>query len=135
VSEGADLAHEVLIRVAEFIRKLPAEALADLVSGEARLDIVPKGGRRGVPTKAATAALPRPAADIAATAREIGDRVAVRRYLETDLKLTVAKLQQFADGLGVTVRKRKPEMLDDLVEWLVGRESDAAAISRAGGGR
>lgn len=135
MTEPADLAHEVLIRVAEFIRKLPAEQLADLATGEARLDVVPKGGRRAPSAKAAAAELPRSAEEIAATMTEIGDRAAVRRYLEVDLKLTVPKLKQLAAELGITVREPKARILDGIVEWAVGRRLDSDAISRAGGAR
>jgi hypothetical protein len=134
VTDPADLAHEVLIRVAEFIRKLPAAQLAELASGEARLDVVPKGGRR-TPARAPAAALPRPATEIAATLSDIGDRAAARRYLETDLKLTVPRLKQLAADLGITVRGTKAQVLDGIVEWAVGRRLDSEAISRAGGAR
>lgn len=134
MTEPADLAHEVLIRVAEFIRKLPAEQLAELASGEAKLEVVPKTGRRAVAARR-PAGLPRPAADIAATMREIGDRAAARRYLEVDLKLTIDKLKEMGSELGITVRPPKSKILDDIVEWTVGRRLDSDAISRAGAGR
>jgi hypothetical protein len=135
VTQPSDLAHGVLIRVAEFVRKLPPEQLADLVSGEVKLELVPKGGRRVAPAKATTAALPRPAPDIAATMVGIGDRAAARRYLETDLKLTVPKLKQLASELGITLTGSvKAKMLDGIVEWAVGRRLDSTAISRAAGG-
>jgi hypothetical protein len=66
---------------------------------------------------------------------EIGDRAAVRRYLEVDLKLTVPKLKQLASELGITVSGAKPKILDGIVEWAVGRRLDSEAISRVGGGR
>jgi hypothetical protein len=137
VTDPADLAHEVLIRVAEFIRKLPAEQLADLASGAARLDVVPKGGRVA-PAKTARPAgkpLPRPAPEITATLTGIGDRSAARRYLDIDLKLTIAQLKQLADANGITVTGTRPKILDGIVEWAVGRRLDSEAISRAGGGR
>jgi hypothetical protein len=134
VSDPADLAHEVLVRVAEFIRKLPAAQLEALARGEARLDVVAKGVRRTTAT-GRPAGLPRPAGEIAATMREIGDRAAARRYLEVDLKLTVDKLKELASELGVTVGRTKPKILDDIVEWAVGRRLDSDAISRAGAGR
>jgi hypothetical protein len=137
VTEPADLAHDVLIRVAEFIRRLPADQLADLASGEAKLEVVPKGGRRtpaAKATRATGAALPRPASEIAATMTAIGDRAAVRQYL-VDLKLVVAQFKQLASELGATVRTKKDDIIDDLVEWAVGRSGDADAISRVGGGR
>jgi hypothetical protein len=140
VTDPADLAHEVLIRVAEFIRKLPPDQLADLASGDARLDVVPRGDRRPAPSRPAAARpgtleLPRPAADIARTMSEIGDRAAARRYLEVDLKLTVDKLKLLASELDITVRGTKSKLLDGVVEWAVGRRLDSEAISRAGAGR
>jgi hypothetical protein len=135
VTDPADLAHEVLIRVAEFIRKLPADQLADLASGEAKLDVVPKGGRRAAPSKAVAAAvLPRPAQEIAATIKDIGSRAEARQYL-VDLKLTVPMLKQLAAELGITVSGVKAKLIDGIVEWAVGRRLDSDAISRAGAGR
>jgi hypothetical protein len=146
VTDPADLAHEVLIRVAEFIRKLPADQLADLASGEARLDVVPKGGRRPAaarsvgpaapgPAGSGPAGLPRPARDIAATMSEMGDRLAARRYLDVDLRLTVPKLKLLASELGIAVTGTKPKLIDGIVEWAVGRRLDSEAITRAGGAR
>jgi hypothetical protein len=132
VTDPADLAHEVLIRVAEFIRKLPADQLADLASGAARLDVVPKGGR--APARTAQA-LPRPSEEIVSTLTGIGDRAAARRYLEIDLKLTIPKLKQLAADNNITVTGTKAKILDGIVEWAVGRRLDSEAISRAGGGR
>jgi hypothetical protein len=134
VTEPADLAHDVLIRVAEFIRKLPADQLADLASGEAKLEVVPKGGRRPTTTRATGAALPQSATDIAATLAQIGNRAAANQYL-VDLKLTVPQLKRLATELGITVSGTKARILDGIVEWAVGRALDADAISRVGGGR
>jgi hypothetical protein len=134
VTDPAVLAHEVLTRVAEFIRKLPPEQLGDLASGEARLEVVPKGGRRAAPSRAAAADLPRPAREIATTMAEIGGRSAARQYL-VDLKLTVPKLKQLAAELDITVAGTKDKILDGIVEWALGRRLDSEAISRAGAGR
>ena len=134
MTEQADLAHDVLIRVAEFIRKLPAEQLAELASGEAKLEVVPKGGRRPAATRTAGAALPRPATEIAATLAQIGNRAAASQYL-VDLKLTVPQLKQLAAELGITVSGLKPKVIEGIVEWAVGRALDAGVISRVGGGR
>jgi hypothetical protein len=79
--------------------------------------------------------LPRPAQEIATTLAGIGDRTAARRYLDVDLKLTVAQLKQLAAELGITVSGLKPKLLDGIVEWAVGRRLDSEAISRAGAGR
>jgi hypothetical protein len=118
------------MRVSDFVRKLPADQFADLISGEAKLELVPKGGRR---TSTTGPGLPRPAAEISATMLAIGDRAAVRRYLEVDLKLTVPKLKQLAAELGITVSGTKPKLLDGFVEW-ASRQRDSDAISRVGGG-
>jgi hypothetical protein len=134
VTEPADLAHDVLIRVAEFIRKLPADQLADLASGDAKLEVVPKGGRRAPAARVTGGTLPRPAAEIAATMAEIGNRAAAHQYL-VDLKLTVAQLKQLASALGITVSGVKAKVMDGIVEWAVGRQVDADVISRVGGAR
>jgi hypothetical protein len=126
VSEPADLAPNVLLRVAEFLRRLPADQVADLANGVAQLEVVPKGGRRST----TSSPLPRPAAEIAATMQGMADRRAARQYL-LDLKLTVPVLKALAKELGVTVRSRKADAIDDLVEWAVGRRLDSEAIERA----
>jgi hypothetical protein len=136
VTEPAELTHDVLLRVAEFIRKLPADQIAELGRGDARLEVVPKGARivaaSGAGAAKDKAALPRPANEIEATMSGIGDRVAARRYLEVDLKLTLAQLKALAGALNITVRGTKPRALDDLVEWAVGRRLDSEVIGRAG---
>jgi len=126
VTEPAELTHGVLLKVAEFLRKLPTEQLEELARGNAKLELV---GRKA-PAQRAKPLLPRPAEEIRATLEGIGDRVAARRYLETDLKLTVAGLQALGGAFGFTVRSRKPQALDDVVEWTVGRSQDADVIAR-----
>jgi hypothetical protein len=135
VTQPADLAHDVLLRVAEFLRKLPAPDLADLASGEAKLEVVPKGGRRAPARTAKAAALPRPAREIADTMRQIGDRAAVRQFL-ADEKLTVASLRTLAAELGITVGGSKAkidEIRGDIAEWAVGRRQDNDIMGRVGG--
>lgn len=134
MTQPADLAHDVLLRVAEFLRRLPESELADLASGEAKLEVVPKGGRRAPTRTAKAAALPRPAQEIADTMRQIGDRAAARQYL-VDLKPTVATLKQLAAELGITVRGTKDPMIDGIVEWAVGRRLDSDVMDRVGGNR
>ena len=130
MTEPGELTHGVLLKVADFLRKLPADQLEDLARGEAKLELVPRGAR--VPARKAPAkpALPRPAEEIRATLEGIGDRVAARRYLETDLRLTVAGLQALGAAFEFTVRSRKPQALDDVVEWTVGRSQDSDVIAR-----
>jgi hypothetical protein len=58
MTESAELTHEVLLRVAEFLRKLPTEQLQDLASGSASLEVVtrqPIEPRRRLPVRTATA--------------------------------------------------------------------------------
>ena len=125
MSEPADLAPAILVRVAEFLRRLPADQLAGLANGEAKLELVPKGGRRAPAT-----ALPRPADEIVATMRGTGDRRAARQYL-VDLKLTVPKLKMLAKELGMPPRAKRDDLLDDLVQHAVGQRLDSEAIERA----
>jgi hypothetical protein len=134
VTEPAELTHDVLLRVAEFLRKLPADQLADLARGDARLEVVPKGGRTRMTTTTG-GALPRPAEEINSTMRGMGDRLAARRYLATDLKLTVPLLKALAKEFDLPATGTKDKLLDTIVEWAVGRRQDSDAIARAVTGR
>jgi hypothetical protein len=129
VTEPAELTYHVLQRVALFVKSLPADQLEDLASGAAKLELVPRGGR-AAPVKRAGAPLPRPADEILSTVRGTGDRRAARRYLEVDLKLTAAHLRELAKTYGVTVpaKATKPQVLNDLVEWAVGRAQDSSVF-------
>jgi len=129
VTEPAELTHGVLLKIAEFVRKLPKDQLEDLASGAAKLELVPRGGR-AAPVSKARPVLPRPAEEIRATLEGIGDRVAARRYLTTDLKVTVPMLKALGAEFGITVRTKKDQALDDVVEWAVGRSQDADTIAR-----
>ncbi len=40
MTDSAELTHEVLLRVAEFLRKLPTDQLEELASGSASLEVV-----------------------------------------------------------------------------------------------
>lgn len=130
MTEPAELTHGVLLKIADFVRKLPRDQLEDLVSGAAKLELVPKGGRIGRSAARSTPALPRPADEIKATLVDIGDRVAARRYLVTDLKITVPMLRALGSEFGITVRTKKDQAHDDVVEWAVGRSQDSDAIAR-----
>lgn len=128
MTDSADLAHEVLLRVAAFVKALPADQLTDLASGAAKLELVPKGGRP-VAKAASAKALPRPAEEIEKTLKQLGNRAAARRYLEVDLKLTVQQLKDLAKAFGITATGLKPKLLDALVEWSIGRRADSDAIA------
>jgi hypothetical protein len=130
VSDRAELAHGVLVRVAEFLRRLPVDQLAALADGSAKLGVVPKGGHRP-PRPAAARPLPLPAEQVQAELTRIGERGAGRRWLE-DQRLTVAQLRELARQLDISVPSKatKAVLLDQLVQWTIGRRLDSAAISR-----
>lgn len=129
MSDPADLTHGVLLRVAEFLRRLPADQLAELADGTARLQVVPKARQR--PAGRAAAPPPVTAQEVRAALAQIGDRTAARRWLE-DQGLLAAQLRTLAKELDIAVPSRatKPVLLDQIVQWTIGRRLDSAAISR-----
>lgn len=126
--DTADLTHGVLLRVAEFLKALPADQLTALAEGTAKLEVVPKGGRR--PARAGTSS-PLPAEQVRTEMAKIGDRAAARRWLE-DQRLTVPQLRALAKALGIAVNSKatKSVVLDEIVQWTIGRRLDSDAISR-----
>jgi hypothetical protein len=133
VTSPADLTHAVLLRVAEFIRKLPADQLAALADGTARLEIAGRARRStpGIPVR-----VPVEADRIRADLSTMTDRAAALRYLD-DLKLTVPQLRALAGELGISVpgKATKAATQHEIVQWTVGRRLDSAAISRPGPAR
>ena len=136
MSDPADLTHGVLLRVAEFLRGLPADQLAALADGTAKLEVVPKGGRRatgsaGAARSSRAAAPPPPAEQVRAVMNRFDDRAAARRWLE-DQRLTVPQLRVLARDLGIAVPSKatKPVLLSEIVQWTIGRRLDADSISR-----
>jgi hypothetical protein len=126
----------VLLRVADFLRKLPSEQLEDLASGSASLEVVAKQPiepRRRLPVRAATAPvpLPRPIELIGGDLASLQERAAAAAYLD-DLKLSVAQLRSLALGLGIAVSSKatKAQARDTIVQWTVGRRADASILSR-----
>lgn len=131
MTDPADLAHDVLLKVAAFVKSLPADQLADLASGEARLTLVPRGGRAAAPASTRTRPLSRPVAEIETMLAEIGTRAAAVQYLN-DERLTVAQLRELAKVLGVSLPSKgtKDSITTKVVDSVVGRRLDAAAIDR-----
>ena len=132
MTDPADLAHEVLLRVAAFVKTLPADQLADLASGAAKLELVPKGGRPARPAAApkAAPALSRPVSEIEAMLAELGTRQAAIQYLN-DLRLTVAQLRELAKVLNVAApaKATKAAVTAAIVDATTGRRLDSAALS------
>lgn len=135
MTDPADLAHDVLLKVAAFVKSLPADQLADLASGEARLTLVPRGGARAAGARVSRAPavrpLSRPVAEIETMLSEIGTRAAAVQYLN-DERLTVAQLRELAKVLGVALpgKGTKEAITVKIVDSVVGRRLDASAIDR-----
>ena len=103
MADVAALSASVLLRVAEFLKTLPADQLEDLAAGAAKLEVVPKGGRQ--PSRKA------PAPSTVDTAE-------VRRMLSGFT--SVADAARYLDGLGLRLPERKA-LAADLGVTLVGR--------------
>ncbi|SCE94642.1 hypothetical protein [Micromonospora saelicesensis] len=142
MTSPADLSHAVLVRVAEFLRTLPADQLAALTDGSARLQLAATGATSDRPARPSAApksrgtakAAPAPTVEpekVRADLAAIDDRAAAGRYLD-DLRLTVPQLKALAKNLGIAVPSRatKADVRRDIVQWTVGRRLDSSAISR-----
>ena len=129
-----DLTHTLLVHVADFLKKLPTDQVHDLLHGEARLAVIPKGARVGTGATSRTSRSAAPAADFAQVAADlsrINDRAAGTQYLK-DLKLTVAQLKQLCKELDIAVSSsaRKDDYVTTIVGLLVGRRADSDAMQR-----
>jgi hypothetical protein len=105
VAESPDRTHDILLRVAEFLKKLPEEQYEALASGEARLEVIPKGARvtGGAAKKpSAPVSLPVAVETVAKDLAAIGDRDAATTYLN-DIKLARPQLVLLAETFGLTV--------------------------------
>ncbi|WP_027343053.1 hypothetical protein [Hamadaea tsunoensis] len=106
MSDVADRSSELLLRVAEFLKKLSPDKVDELLAGEARLEIVPKGARIAGPAAArpaAKAVAPVDAAQIGADLAKLDDRAAAARMID-DLKLKKPQIVALAQDLGVPVK-------------------------------
>jgi hypothetical protein len=131
VSDPAELTHRVLLRVADFLHKLPADQLAELADGGARLAVVRKGARVVSTTRAAAKPPPVTAEQVRAELAAIGDRGAGRRWL-ADQGLTVPQLRDLARQLGIALpaKVRKDDALDQVGQSVIGRRLDFETLSR-----
>jgi hypothetical protein len=130
VTNPVDRTHAVLLRVSEFLKALPPDQIEDLIAGTAKLEVVPKGGRRTT-TRSAGKPLSVTPDKVRAELVAIGDTVGAERYI-TDLKLTVPQLRTLAGELGISVPAKavKAEVTRQIVQWTVGRRLTSEAISR-----
>ena len=130
---SAELTHEVLLRVAEFLRKLPTDQLEHLAAGTARLEVVDRTPRHRLPVRPRTpkVELPKPIDEIGTTLGSFVDRASAGAYLD-GLHLTLAQLRSVAAGLGIAVPSKatKAQARDTVVQWTVGRRADAAILGR-----
>jgi hypothetical protein len=128
-----DLTHGLLLHVAQFLRGLSSDQVSELLAGEARLALVPKGGRVTTLSTAGRHRAPVPvdSTQIAEDLRKIGERSAAATYLN-DLKLTKDQLKQLSKDLNVTMKTkaRNDEYVQAIVGLLVARRLDSEAIFR-----
>lgn len=132
MTDTAELTHAVLMKVADFIKRLPTDQLADLAAGEAKLELVPKGGRAAPRSRASAQSKPAVSTDqVRADLNAINDRSAALQYL-TDLKLTNAAYVALAGELQIAVGKKdtKDVLLQKLAQWTVGRRVSSDVVSR-----
>ncbi|MFF5227012.1 hypothetical protein [Dactylosporangium sp. NPDC000521] len=135
MTDPADLAHDVLLKVAAFVKSLPASQLADLASGAARLTLVPRSGTPAASakpsSKPSSKPLTRPVAEIETMLSEIGTRAAAVQYLN-DQRLTVPQLRELARTFGVALPSKaaKADITAKIVDSVVGRRLDSSAIDR-----
>ena len=126
-----DRTAELLVRVAEFLRKLPLEQVEALAAGQARLEVVPKGARITTSVPKAKAALTIAPDRVEADLKSIGDRQAAAQYIK-DLNLKKAELFELALAMNVAVIKSAtiPVIVGKIVEQKVGHRLDTEAIMR-----
>jgi hypothetical protein len=134
---SAELTHAVLMKVGEFIRKLPAEQLAELASGEAKLELVPRAGRTTASRRtAAVKPLTVSVDEVREQLQASRDPQASVEYLN-GLKSTIDQLRALATELGIPLPGKitKAKIVETIVEWKVARRLDSEAISRPGPAR
>lgn len=146
MADSGDVTHDVLVRVAEFLRRLPNDQLQALASGTASLEVVSRrvvAPARAVAPRApaprlpvrdiiAPADLPHPIEEIGATLAELADRAGAVAYLD-GLNLRVVQLRSLAAGLGISIPSKatKIQARDTIIQWTVGRRADASLLGRS----
>lgn len=122
--------HDVLVKVAEFLRKLPDDQVDALLSGDARLELIPKGYKVAAPAAAKKpAALDISPEQVNADLKALTDRAAATKYLK-DLKLAKPSLVELAKQLDVACASKDSAavIMERIVEQKVGRRLSSDAI-------
>lgn len=119
-----DRTADLLVRVAELLRRLKPEEVEALQTGEARLEVVFKTPRAKAPV-----ALSVDIARVGADLKALPDRNSALRYLK-DLKLAKAPLAELASRLDVPVAAKDAAatIMQKIVEQKVGLRLDSDAI-------
>lgn len=100
-----------------FLRKLTPEQVAQLEAGEARIALVRKGGRIQYPLDVA---------EVAAAVRQLSSAEQIVKYLDSDTRLTGAKLKSLGHELNVEVPAKlraKGDIQFHLAQVLAGHQS------------
>ncbi len=120
-----DRTADLLIRVAEFLRKLPADHLDALASGEARLEVVFKNVR---PPKSAAVLSVSPE-QVNLDLKSLPTRHDAQQYLN-GLRLKRPELAALATALEVpfTSKDSASNIITKIVEQKVGQRLDVEAI-------
>lgn len=120
----ADRTHEILLRVADFLRKLPADQIEALASGEAKLELVGITRRTKEPV-----VLPVDATQVNSELKALNDRADAARYLR-DLRLNKQQMQELARKLDVPCGSKDTmaSIMGNIVEQKVGRRLVSDAI-------
>jgi hypothetical protein len=134
MADVAALSAGVLLRVAEFLKTLPAQDLDALAEGTAKLEVVGRG-RAGTRPRAAAAST----VDRAEVRQRLAGFTSVAdatRYVDS-LGLLAAPLRALAADLGVTVpaKATKVQIRDAIVRAHVGDVLNSEAIRRQATGR
>ncbi len=122
--------HDVLVKVAEFLRKLPEDQVEALLNGDARLELIPKGSKvTGPAAPKAAAVLPVTAERVDADLKAFTDRAAALKYLK-DLKLTKPLLLELAKQINVPAvsKETATTIYANIVQQKVGMRLTADTI-------
>jgi len=119
-----DRTADLLVRIAELLRRLKPDEVAALESGEARLEVVFK-----TPRAKASVPLAVDAARVDSDLKALPDRASAQQYLK-DLRLAKGPLAELAQQLDVPVAAKDSAavIITKIAEQKVGFRADTDAI-------